>query len=233
MNKTIISFVTSIVLSVSFSAFSKTKVTWSMESNADRDPIFLEKLQNAYNSAQDNYELEIQFEPNETRIESLRTSMLAGMGPDIVETPGPSYVKEYQEAGMLENLDSYAAEFGWKDKLIPWAYSSGVFEGSLYAIPKTHESMVMLYNKTLFEENGWTVPTTREELEDVAAKIKAKGMDVYTYGSSGWQPTHEHLVGIYLNNYAGPEAVYEAITGEREWTDPVFIEALELRYWMG
>jgi raffinose/stachyose/melibiose transport system substrate-binding protein len=228
MIKTIISFVSAIILSVSFSAFSKTKVTWSMESNADRDPIFLEKLQNAYNSAQDKYELEIQFEPNETRIESLRTSMLAGMGPDIVETPGPSYVKEYQEAGMLENLDSYAAEFGWKDKLIPWAYSSGVFDGSLYAIPKTHESMVMLYNKTLFEENGWKVPTTLEELEDVAGKIKAKGMDVYTYGSSGWQPTHEHLVGIYLNNYAGPQAVYEAITGEREWTDPVFVEALEL-----
>ena len=155
--KTLVSFVSAIILSVSFSAFSKTKVTWSMESNADRDPIFLEKLQNAYNSAQDKYELEIQFEPNETRIESLRTSMLAGMGPDIVETPGPSYVKEYQEAGMLENLDSYAAEFGWKDKLIPWAYSSGVFDASLYAIPKTHESMVMLYNKTVFEENGWKV----------------------------------------------------------------------------
>ena len=223
MMKTLVSFVSAIILSVSFSAFSKTKVTWSMESNADRDPIFLEKLQNAYNSAQDKYELEIQFEPNETRIESLRTSMLAGMGPDIVETPGPSYVKEYQEAGMLENLDSYAAEFGWKDKLIPWAYSSGVFDGSLYAIPKTHESMVMLYNKTLFEENGWKVPTTLEELEDVAGKIKAKGMDVYTYGSSGWQPTHEHLVGIYLNNYAGPQAVYEAITGEREWTDPCLL----------
>ena len=134
MIKTLLSFVFSGIIAISFSAHSKTKVTWSMESNADRDPIFLEKLQNAYNSAQNNYELEIQFEPNETRIESLRTSMLAGMGPDIVETPGPSYVKEYQEAGMLENLDSYAAEFGWKEKLIPWAYSSGVFDGSLYAI---------------------------------------------------------------------------------------------------
>ena len=163
MKKIILSILFSCSIIFSTSAFSKTKVTWSMESNADRDPVFLEKLQNAYNSAQDNYELEIQFEPNETRIESLRTSMLAGMGPDIVETPGPSYVKEYQEAGMLENLDSYASEFGWKDKLIPWAYSSGVFEGSLYAIPKTHESMVMLYNKTLLEENGWTVPTTLEQ----------------------------------------------------------------------
>ena len=77
--------------------------------------------------------------------------------------------------------------------------------------------MVMLYNKTLFEENNWKVPTTLEELEDVAGKIKAKGMNVFSYGSDGWQPTHEHLVGIYLNNYAGPQAVYEAIIGEREW----------------
>ena len=28
--------------------------------------------------------------------------MIGGMGPDIVETPGPSYVKEYHAAGMLE-----------------------------------------------------------------------------------------------------------------------------------
>ena len=76
MIKTLLSFVFSGIIAISFSAHSKTKVTWSMESNADRDPIFLEKLQNAYNSAQNNYELEIQFEPNETRIESLRTSML-------------------------------------------------------------------------------------------------------------------------------------------------------------
>ena len=204
MIRTLISFVSVIILSTSFSALAKTKVTWSMESNADRDPIMIEKLQNAYNNSQDNYELVIEFEDNETRLTSMRTAMIGGMGPDIVETPGPSYVKEYHAAGMLENLDSYAAEFGWKDKMIPWAYSSGVFEGSLYAIPKTHESMVMLYNKTLFEENNWKVPTTLEELEDVAGKIKAKGMNVFSYGSDGWQPTHEHLAGIYLNNYAGP-----------------------------
>ena len=61
MIKTLLSFVFSGIIAISFSAHSKTKVTWSMESNADRDPIFLEKLQNAYNSAQNNYELEIQF----------------------------------------------------------------------------------------------------------------------------------------------------------------------------
>ena len=59
MIKTLLSLVFSGIIAISFSAHSKTKVTWSMESNADRDPIFLEKLQNAYNSAQNNYELEI------------------------------------------------------------------------------------------------------------------------------------------------------------------------------
>ena len=45
MIKTLLSFVFSGIIAISFSAHSKTKVTWSMESNADRDPIFLEKLQ--------------------------------------------------------------------------------------------------------------------------------------------------------------------------------------------
>ena len=119
MIRTIISFASVIILSTSFSALAKTKVTWSMESNADRDPIMIEKLQNAYNNSQDNHELVIEFEDNETRLTSMRTAMIGGMGPDIVETPGPSYVKEYHAAGMLENLDSYASEFGWKDKMIP------------------------------------------------------------------------------------------------------------------
>ena len=45
MIRTIISFASVIILSTSFSALAKTKVTWSMESNADRDPIMIEKLQ--------------------------------------------------------------------------------------------------------------------------------------------------------------------------------------------
>jgi len=68
----------------------------------------------------------------------------------------------------------------------------------------------------LFEENGWSVPTTLSEYEDVAGKIKAAGMNVFAYGSTGWQPTHEHLVGMYLNSYAGPDNVYKALIGEKK-----------------
>ena len=232
-------FIASIFSLISFGTFAKTTVTWWGETNAERDPVFIEKLVKAFNASQDEITLEMEFK--ESLNDILRTAMLSGSGPDIVETPGPSYVKEYQEAGLIASMQGYSDQYGWKEKLLPWSYQAGVFDGEFYSAPKTFESMIMLYNKSLFEENGWKVPTTLSEYEDVAGKIKAAGMNVFAYGSTGWQPTHEHLVGMYLNSYAGPENVYKALIGEKKWTDPEFVEAIELLrkhmvdegYWSG
>ena len=239
MRKLFIVFITSIFSIVSFNTFAKTTVTWWAETNADRDPVFQAKLVDAFNASQNEIELVMEFKEGLNDI--LRTAMLSGEGPDIVETPGPSYVKEYQEAGLLTSMQGYSQQFGWEDKLLPWSYQAGVFDGEFYSAPKTFESMIMLYNKTLFEENGWSVPTTLSEYEVTAAKIKAAGMNVFAYGSTGWQPTHEHLAGMYLNSYAGPDNVYKALIGEKEWTDPEFTGAIELLrkhmvddgYWSG
>ena len=239
MRKLFIVFITSLFSIVSFNTFAKTTVTWWAETNADRDPVFQAKLVDAFNASQNEIELVMEFKEGLNDI--LRTAMLSGEGPDIVETPGPSYVKEYQEAGLLTSMQGYSEQFGWEDKLLPWSYQAGVFDGEFYSAPKTFESMIMLYNKTLFEENGWSVPTTLSEYEATAAKIKAAGMNVFAYGSTGWQPTHEHLAGMYLNSYAGPDNVYKALIGEKEWTDPEFTGAIELLrkhmvddgYWSG
>ena len=237
--KLFIVFISSIFSLFSYSIFAKTTVTWWAETNADRDPVFQAKLVDAFNASQNEIELVMEFKEGLNDI--LRTAMLSGEGPDIVETPGPSYVKEYQEAGLLQSMEGYSSQFGWEDKLLPWSYQAGVFDGEFYSAPKTFETMIMLYNKTVFEENGWSVPTTLSEYEDTAANIKAAGMNVFAYGSTGWQPTHEHLAGMYLNSYAGPDNVYKALIGEKEWTDPEFTGAIELLrkhmvddgYWSG
>ena len=239
IKKIFIVFIASIFSLLSFGTIAKTTVTWWGETNADRDPVFQAKLVDAFNASQNEIELVMEFKEGLNDI--LRTAMLSGEGPDIVETPGPSYVKEYQEAGLIASMQGYSNQFGWEDKLLPWSYQAGVFDGEFYSAPKTFESMIMLYNKTLFEENGWSVPTTLAEYEDVASKIKAAGMNVFAYGSTGWQPTHEHLAGMYLNSYAGPDNVYKALIGDKDWTDPEFTGAIELLrkhmvdegYWSG
>ena len=46
----------------------------------------------------------------------------------------------------------------------------------------------MVYNKTMFEENGWEVPTTYAELKALCAKIAAEGITPWFMpGADGWQ----------------------------------------------
>ena len=160
----------------------------------------------------------------------MRTAFTAGSAPDILQTPGASFIGEYVNAGLIHPLTQAAADLGWQDKLLPWAYESGILNGELYSIPLTFESMILMYNKTLFEEMGWKPPTTFAELQAIADAAHAEGINPFGYGNAGFQPSNEHVVGVYLNNYAGADNVYAALTGEKQWTDPEFAEAISLAH---
>ncbi|OUV97801.1 MAG: hypothetical protein CBD02_02540 [Candidatus Pelagibacter sp. TMED142] len=226
---------------ISAPAFSKTTVTWWNWGNEGSDlaVTITEDIQNRFNASQSEINLEISFKGEDVN-EPTRTALLAGAGPDIVTSSGSTYVRAYYDGGFLKSMEEYSTKYGWNKQILPWAYNLGVFDGEFYSFPKNYESMVLFYNKTLFNENGWSLPTNLSEYETLAENIKAKGMYPFAYGSSGWQPTHEHLVGNYFNTFAGPDNVYKALVGEKKWTDSEFVEALELLkkhmldgYWSG
>ena len=93
-------------------------------------------------------------------------------------------MKEYQEAGLLSSMESYSKQYGWEELLLPWSYSAGVFDGEFYSAPKTFETMIMLYNKTLFEEKGWSLPTNLNEYESLAKTIQDAGMHEVAFNAS-------------------------------------------------
>ena len=220
---------------------AKTDVIWweYSEEGSGLNDALVKYIQDGFNQSQENVELEIIFKEGEYN-EATRTALLAGVGPDIISSSGATYVAKYASGGFLMSLEEVAEKNGWKDKILPWAYNTGVFGGNLYSLPKNYESMLYFYNKTLFDENGWSLPTNLGEYEALAGMIQSKGMYPFAYGSSGWPMTHEHLAGNYLNTVAGPDNVYKAMIGEKEWTAPEFVEALELLkkhmmagYWSG
>jgi raffinose/stachyose/melibiose transport system substrate-binding protein len=47
-------------------------------------------------------------------------------------------------------------------------------------------------------------------------------------GNAEWQPASEWHVTWVWNTFAGPHALYEALTGKRRWTDPVFVDAIAM-----
>jgi len=208
-------------------ASTKTKVVWWTESvEPALEEAFQKQFVDTFNESHPDIELEVVFQENLNDV--LRTAIQAGTGPDIVQTPGPGFLLEYQNASLVLPLSDFAAQYGWKDKILPWAYASGTLEGELYGLPLTFESMIMLYNTKVFNDLGLTPPTNRAEFDEVAAALQAADLVPISYGNVGWQPTNEHLIGMWLNAYAGSDKVHEALIGKRAWTDEEFAGAIDM-----
>jgi raffinose/stachyose/melibiose transport system substrate-binding protein len=158
--------------------------------------------------------------------DATRTALAGGEGPDLVGTPGPSFAFELAKAGQLLALDDFATSEKWSEIFVPWALSLGLVNGKLYSIPNEVETLVLFYNKTLFTEKGWTAPKTMDELMTLAQTIKDAGIIPFAHCNQEWRPANEWFVGEFFNQIAGPQKVYQALTGAAKFTDPEFVEAV-------
>jgi raffinose/stachyose/melibiose transport system substrate-binding protein len=160
--------------------------------------------------------------------QATQTAVAGGGGPDIVGTPGPSFAMQLALAGRLVPLDEFAEQFGWNDRFAEGSLDLGMADGQLYSIPTEIETLVLYYNKTLFEQQGWEPPTTLDELMALAEQVQAAGIVPFANSNAEWRPANEWFVGEFLNHSAGgPQKVYEALTGSIPWTDPDFVAAIE------
>lgn len=172
--------------------------------------------------------LDLTFESSDDLEKNLRTALRSRRGPDIVPTPGTSYALKYVNADMLQDLGKFNKEHQFDKKINSWALEAGKKNGKLYSLPAELETMALFYNKTLFKKHNWDVPKDVDDLEALAKEAKGKGITPFAAGNSDWRPGIEWFISVFLNHYAGPKAVYSALTGDTPWSDPVFVDALNL-----
>ena len=91
------------------------------------------------------------------------TAVSSGNAPDIVYSPGPTTTVTYAQGNRIIALDDYAEQYGWNDRLLPWAQQLSRVDDAMQSVPTSYGSLVLYYNRAVFEENGWTPPTTKEE----------------------------------------------------------------------
>lgn len=97
-----------------------------------------------------------------------------------------------------------AEKYGWKDMFYDWAYDSCIYNGALYSLPTSFEGMVMYYNMDVMAENGWEVPTTKEELVELMPKMQEAGVIPIAFGNSNYQGAVDWLYSTFTSCYAGP-----------------------------
>ncbi|MER5788148.1 ABC transporter substrate-binding protein [Streptomyces sp. NPDC001980] len=155
-----------------------------------------------------------------------QTAVASGRGPDLITTTGPAQTLNYADNHRLLALDPYVEKSGWQDSFLPWALDAGRVDGKLYSLPSSFETMAVFYNPATLTRHGWQPPTTRAEFEDLCKDAKDKGIMPVGAGNAEWKAATEWHVTWVWNAFAGPEALYEALTGKRRWTDPVFVDAI-------
>ena len=210
----------------------KASLNWWFESaNPDQRKWINELMEVPFETMYPEYDLSIDYRGN-TLDQQLRVALLSGSGPDIIQTPGPGYLATMVQAGQLMPLDDYAIEFGWKDRILEVFLNMGSYDGKLYFLPKTYETIGLFYYNKMFEENRWNVPKTIPELEMIADKMIKMNIVPFAAGSADWRQTSEWFVSIVFNSVAGPDNLYRALKGEIPWTSKPFINAIDkLKEW--
>ena len=89
------------------------------------------------------------------------------------------WMKEYTDAGYILPLNDYIEASGLDTSM----YSKGLldgctFDGQIYGFPTYAQTMILVYDKAAFEEEGLEVPTTADELIAVAKHFKEKGTGI-------------------------------------------------------
>lgn len=201
---------------------------WAAFPDTTTQKYFQQNYVDAYNSAKPPAKAVMSVKQVATLDKLTQTAVASGNGPDIISTSGPAVALNYEHAGNLLALDTYAEKYGWSKAFQSWALDAGRIGGKLYSLPAQYETMAVFYNPATFAEQGWTPPTTRAEFEAICEDAASKGIMPVGAGNADWQSATEWHVSWIWNTYAGPEALYEALTGKRKWTDPVFVDAITL-----
>jgi raffinose/stachyose/melibiose transport system substrate-binding protein len=154
----------------------------------------------------------------------LKTSMASGSPPDLFFMWGGSISQPFIDAGQAMDLTPYYEEYGWTDKFAPWVVDRISYEDGIYGVPYHARGMGFWYRTDLFEENGWTVPTTFAEQEELCASMKEAGMYCVSLGGKfGWHTMR--VLDYFLEHHCGPALHDELNSLEASWDQQCVIDS--------
>ena len=174
---------------------------------------------------------EVDYEGSDQFETQLVVRLQANNAPDIAYIPQPGLLRTVVESGQVvaapeptaDNVDEFFGE-DWK--------SYGTVDDTFYAAPlgASVKSFVW-YSPAMFEENGWEIPETWDDMLALSDEIVDSGMKPWCVGiesgeATGWVAT-DWLEDAMLRT-AGAEVYDQWVNHEIPFNDPAVVEALDL-----
>ena len=140
-----------------------------------------EQLEEEFNKTHDNIHLKIDSPNDATTI--MKTRFIREDYPDILGIGGDINYSYFIDAGILADVSDYPGmeriNPGYKDILegLEFIPTDGTF-----GVPYVANAAGILYNREMFKEHGWEIPTTWEELTALCETIRSEGILPFYFG---------------------------------------------------
>ena len=169
--------------------------------------------------------IEVQLTTDKNLEDVISASMQGGEYPDVIHlaTGRPAGLTEQfiKDKAIAEITDVLSMTVPGEDKLVSEKISGGFTETSLtnpygdgktYLAPMFYSPCGLFYNAKLFEEKGWEVPTTWDEMWALGETAKAEGIALFTYPTTGYFDT---FIPNLIASVGGTE-LWESISNYEE-----------------
>lgn len=134
-----------------------------------------ERLQDLFNETHDDIHVTITCPNDATTV--LRTRFIREDYPDIIGIGGDVTFSNFVDAGILADVSDFDGLAQVKQSYIDTLEKLEFVptEGT-YGVPHSANAAGVLYNRAMFKEHGWSIPTTWSEFTTLCETIKAAGI---------------------------------------------------------
>lgn len=176
-----------------------------------------DEMAEKFNESQDEIHLEIE-SPNDA-MTVLKTRFIRNDYPDIIGIGGDINYSNFLDAGMFMDVSDFDGVSDIKQAYLDIVDElEFIPEDGVHALPYVANCGGILYNRDMFEENGWKIPTTWTELMSLCETIRSSGKNPFYFGfKDTWTclaPWNALAVGL-----TDPDVCSQVNSGETTFSD--------------
>ena len=142
---------------------------------------YFDKVEEEFNATHDDIHLTIS-SPNDAST-IMRTRFVREDYPDIIGIGGDINYSYYVDADILADVSDYPGLSDIKQSYVDILEALEITpKDGTYGVPYVANAAGILYNKDMFEEHGWQIPESWDELIDLCQEIQSEGILPFYFG---------------------------------------------------